>query len=63
MTYGTSLCPPNVGVVVMKNTQRYAHLSHEALLDAANAANRAIGGPLVPLSSPIRATIFLGMGA
>jgi hypothetical protein len=33
-----------LGHTQIKTTQRYAHLSQQTLLDAANAANLLIGG-------------------
>lgn len=52
-----------LGHTQIKTTQRYAHLSHDTLLDAANAANRAVGAMLMPLTPPIAAPVALGMGA
>lgn len=37
-----------LGHTQVKTTQRYAHLSHDTLLDAANAATRALGGVMLP---------------
>ena len=39
------------------------HLSHDTLLDAANAAARGVDGLLVPPTPPDGANISLGMGA
>lgn len=52
-----------LGHTQIKTTQRYAHLSHDTLLDATNAASRAIGGLVMPLTPPIGAHVSLGMGA
>jgi len=52
-----------LGHTQIKTTQRYAHLSHDTLLDATNAASRAIGGLVMPLTSPIGSHVSLGMGA
>jgi integrase len=52
-----------LGHTQIKTTQRYAHLSHDTLLDATNAASRAIGGLLMPLTPPIGTHVSLGMGA
>lgn len=52
-----------LGHTQIKTTQRYAHLSHDTLLDATNAASRAIGGLVMPLTPPIGAQVSLGMGA
>jgi len=42
-----------LGHTQVKTTQRYAHLSHDTLLDASNAAARAVGNIFLPtLSSP-----------
>lgn len=44
-----------LGHTQVKTTQRYAHLSQDTLLDAANAASRAVAGmmlPLLPMASP-----------
>jgi hypothetical protein len=49
MTYRTSLRSLKVEDVVVNRTQRYAHLSHDTLLDATNGASRAIGVLLMPL--------------
>ena len=38
-----------LGHTQVKTTQRYAHLSHDTLLDAANAATRAVGGVMLPM--------------
>ena len=39
-----------LGHTQLKTTQRYAHLSQDALLDAANAATRAVGYLFMPLA-------------
>jgi len=42
-----------LGHTQVKTTQRYAHLSHDTLLDATNAVNSQIGHLFTPtLSSP-----------
>ena len=38
-----------LGHTQVKTTQRYAHLSENTLLDAANAATRAVGGVMMPM--------------
>ena len=43
-----------LGHTQIKTTQRYAHLSHDTLLDASNAVTRAVGGMFVPMVEPIR---------
>jgi site-specific recombinase XerD len=35
----------------VKTTQRYAHLSHDTLLNATNSVNTALGGMFVPMVS------------
>ena len=42
-----------LGHTQVKTTQRYAHLSENTLLDAANAATRAVGGVMLPLAPPL----------
>jgi site-specific recombinase XerD len=37
-----------LGHTQIKTTQRYAHLSEETLLAAANAATQAVGGVMLP---------------
>jgi site-specific recombinase XerD len=37
-----------LGHTQVKTTQRYAHLSHDTLLDAANSATRALDGYMLP---------------
>jgi hypothetical protein len=37
--------------VRIKTAQRYAHLSHDTLLDATNSVNSALGGMFVPMVS------------
>ena len=37
-----------LGHTQIKTTQRYAHLSHDTLLDATNSVNTALGGMFVP---------------
>ncbi len=41
-----------LGHTQVKTTQRYAHLSQDTLLDAANAATRAVGAVMLPVVSP-----------
>jgi integrase len=40
-----------LGHTQIKTTQRYAHLSHDTLLDATNSVNTALGGMFVPIAS------------
>ena len=40
-----------LGHTQIKTTQRYAHLSHDTLLDATNSVNTALGGMFVPMVS------------
>ena len=40
-----------LGHTQIKTTQRYAHLSHDTLLDATNSVNSAVGGRFVPMVS------------
>jgi len=40
-----------LGHTQIKTTQRYAHLSHDTLLDATNSVNSALGGMFVPMVS------------
>ena len=42
-----------LGHTQVKTTQRYAHLSHDTLLDATNSVNTALGGMFVPMVQPI----------
>jgi integrase len=42
-----------LGHTQVKTTQRYAHLSENTLLDAANAATRAVGGVMLPVAPPL----------
>ena len=39
-----------LGHTQIKTTQRYAHLSHDTLLDATNSVNKALGGMFVPMA-------------
>lgn len=39
-----------LGHTQIKTTQRYAHLSHDTLLDASNAVTRAVGGMFTPMT-------------
>jgi len=48
-----------LGHTQIKTTQRYAHLSHDTLLDASNAANRAVGGMFLPHSPAVIPCISL----
>lgn len=43
-----------LGHTQVKTTQRYAHLSQDTLLDAANAATRAVGSVMLPVVGPAR---------
>ena len=45
-----------LGHTQVKTTQRYAHLSHDTLLDAINSVNTAVGGMFVPMVSASPAT-------
>jgi hypothetical protein len=40
-----------LGHTQIKTTQRYAHLSHDTLLDATNSVNTALGGMFMPMVS------------
>ena len=40
-----------LGHTQVKTTQRYAHLSQDTLLAAANSVNTALGGMFVPMAS------------
>jgi integrase len=40
-----------LGHTQVKTTQRYAHLSHDTLLDATNSVNAALGGMFMPMVS------------
>jgi integrase len=40
-----------LGHTQVKTTQRYAHLSHDTLLDATNSVNTALSGMLLPMVS------------
>ena len=42
-----------LGHTQIKTTQRYAHLSHDTLLDATNSVNTALGGMFVPIASEV----------
>ena len=44
-----------LGHTQVKTTQRYAHLSHDTLLDATNSVNTALGGMMVQVSPALRA--------
>jgi len=53
-----------LGHTQIKTTQRYAHLSPDTLLDATNAANRAVGGLFMSMAStPVSSTSQISMGA
>ena len=45
-----------LGHTQIKTTQRYSHLSQHTLLDASNAATRAVGGMFLPMVSASPAT-------
>jgi len=45
-----------LGHTQIKTTQRYSHLSQHTLLDASNAATRAVGGMFLPMVSVSPAT-------
>ena len=49
-----------LGHTQIKTTQRYAHLSHDTLLDATNSVNTALGGMFVPMVSASPVEIGLG---
>jgi len=40
-----------LGHTQIKTTQRYAHLSHDTLLDATNSVNTTLAGMFVPMVS------------
>jgi len=40
-----------LGHTQVKTTQRYAHLSHDTLLDATNSVNTTLAGMFVPMVS------------
>jgi integrase len=42
-----------LGHTQVKTTQRYAHLSHDTLLDASNAVNLAVGRLYIPLNTTL----------
>ena len=42
-----------LGHTQVKTTQRYAHLSQDTLVDAANAANLAVGAVMMPVAPPL----------
>ena len=42
-----------LGHTQVKTTQRYAHLSQDTLVDAANAANLAVGAVMLPVALPL----------
>lgn len=43
-----------LGHTQVKTTQRYAHLSQDTLLAAANAATEAVGAVMLPPVEPVR---------
>ena len=49
-----------LGHTQVKTTQRYAHLSHDTLLNATNSVNTALGGVFIPTvsASPARQTLL-----
>ncbi|MFZ2855725.1 MAG: tyrosine-type recombinase/integrase, partial [Rhodocyclaceae bacterium] len=52
-----------LGHTQVKTTQRYAHLSQETLIDAANAAMAATGTIFTPHTLPIPPATFSGSPA
>jgi integrase len=46
-----------LGHTQIKTTQRYAHLSQDTLLAAANAATKAVGGVMLPIVSALPAAL------
>jgi len=46
-----------LGHTQIKTTQRYAHLSQDTLLAAANAATKAVGGVMLPMVSALPAAL------
>ena len=46
-----------LGHTQVKTTQRYAHLSQDTLLDAANAATRAVGSVMLTVAQPARLVV------
>jgi integrase len=46
-----------LGHTQIKTTQRYAHLSQDTLLAAANAATKAVGGVMLPMVSAVPAAL------
>jgi integrase len=49
-----------LGHTQVKTTQRYAHLSQDTLLDAANAATRAVGAVMLPVVNVGAAALLAG---
>jgi site-specific recombinase XerD len=45
-----------LGHTQIKTTQRYAHLSHDTLLDATNSVNTALGGMFMPMVPTVSAS-------
>ena len=52
-----------LGHTQIKTTQRYAHLSHDTLLDATNSVNTALGGMFVPAATSPQGAHFLSVAA
>jgi len=52
-----------LGHTQIKTTQRYAHLSHDTLLDATNSVNTALGGMFVPAATTPQGAHFLSVAA
>ncbi len=50
-----------LGNTQIKTTQRYAHLSHDTLLDATNSVNTTLAGMFVPTLSSPKSAGFLTM--
>ena len=46
-----------LGHTQVKTTQRYAHLSHDTLMDTTNSVNTALGGMFMPMVSASPATL------
>lgn len=55
LNVGRTLCEAQhiLGHTQVKTTQRYAHLSHETLLAAANSATVALGAVMMPRLLPV----------
>ena len=52
-----------LGHTQIKTTQRYAHLSHDTLLDATNSVNTALSGMFVPIAPPMLVRLPISIGA